>query len=284
MKYSFGLIFIHFGLILFAQSNYFIQYAYSSQRDSVKNKRVVSEMVNLYTSPTKTLYVANNRLVTDSLYQEIDQEKEMAAIMESKVLNVADLKKKYPSTRLNYYVWDTFDEPSVKFFVSLGGNGYLFEYSKEPLDWTIGSETKEIAGYLAKKASLFFLGKQWTAWYTEEIPLQHGPFVFNGLPGLILSLTDERKDFNWEIKRIATVDTSLLDAYESIYKATSRELKSKFIDVDSLKKALRSYHVNRIAITEQMGLSFDEETTQRIRQRQQKAKPLFLHPAFDFFF
>lgn len=76
-----------------AQSNYFIQYAYNSQRDSVKNKRVVSEMVNLYTSPTKTLYVANNRLVTDSLYQEIDQEKEMAAIMESKVLNVADLKK-----------------------------------------------------------------------------------------------------------------------------------------------------------------------------------------------
>ena len=69
-------------------------------------------------------------------------------------------------------------------------NRYL---SKEPLakvDWTLTEDTLTISGLLCHRAIGRLYGKQWTAWYTEEIPSSAGPWKLRGLPGLIVKAED----------------------------------------------------------------------------------------------
>ena len=52
--------------------------------------------------------------------------------------------------------------------------------------WTLTADTATVCGYLGRKATARFRGRQWEAWYTEELPVDAGPWKLCGLPGLIL--------------------------------------------------------------------------------------------------
>lgn len=59
------------------------------------------------------------------------------------------------------------------------------------LTWNIlYTEVKKIGKYECKKATTFFRGRNYTAWYTEQVPLSIGPWKFHGLPGLIVQISD----------------------------------------------------------------------------------------------
>lgn len=82
----------------------------------------------------------------------------------------------YPAgTFTQYYV----------FFQTIIGNGVL-----EMPAWKLTDEEKEIAGYVCRKATAHYLGRDWTAWFTEEVPSQAGPWLLWGLPGLIVEAQD----------------------------------------------------------------------------------------------
>lgn len=76
-------------------------------------------------------------------------------------------------------------------------NNELAEYNKwmeemgfysEPLtiEWTIGDSTTTILDYECMMATAMVHGREWTAWFTPEIPVSDGPWKLFGLPGLIL--------------------------------------------------------------------------------------------------
>jgi GLPGLI family protein len=72
------------------------------------------------------------------------------------------------------------------------------DYKKEKLseiNWTITNETKIIEGFLCKKAvtelTKYGYTISYTAWYSEKIPVNDGPFEYGGLPGFILEISAE---------------------------------------------------------------------------------------------
>ncbi|WP_144283780.1 GLPGLI family protein [Chryseobacterium echinoideorum] len=67
------------------------------------------------------------------------------------------------------------------------------------LNWKISSEKDEILGYKVQKATAFWRGRNWIAWFTQEIPLQDGPYEFSGLPGLILKIEDSKADHSFTL-------------------------------------------------------------------------------------
>lgn len=58
-------------------------------------------------------------------------------------------------------------------------------------DWEITSETKNILGYTCQKAILRFRGRDYTVYFTTDIPYSDGPWKFSGLPGMILEATSD---------------------------------------------------------------------------------------------
>ena len=69
-------------------------------------------------------------------------------------------------------------------------------------NWRITNDKKEILGYMCKKAVGNFRGRQYTAWFTPSIPVDYGPWKFRGLPGVILSVQDEKKIIAFEAIKI----------------------------------------------------------------------------------
>lgn len=53
---------------------------------------------------------------------------------------------------------------------------------------TTDSEVVNVANYNCKKAKTFFRGREYWAYYTNEIANQGGPWKFDGLPGFILKV------------------------------------------------------------------------------------------------
>lgn len=65
--------------------------------------------------------------------------------------------------------------------------------------WTISNEKKKIKDIKLQKAMCHWAGRNWVAWFTEEIPFATGPYKFHGLPGLIIELQDDKEDYKFSL-------------------------------------------------------------------------------------
>ena len=76
---------------------------------------------------------------------------------------------------------------------------FVYQDSVPSLEWKFSDEeTDSIMGYDCRKATVEFAGRNYTAWFTPEIPLPFGPYKFGDLPGLILKLEDAERQYIWE--------------------------------------------------------------------------------------
>lgn len=92
----------------------------------------------------------------------------------------------------NTYTLDLTKETGYK-HSELGNKKYLVK--QEDFDWQLEEETKEIAGFVCKKATTKVQRNEdstieVTAWYAPDINYNYGPKGYHGLPGLILAIEE----------------------------------------------------------------------------------------------
>lgn len=63
--------------------------------------------------------------------------------------------------------------------------------------WTLTQDTLTLLGYRCTRATTQFKGRQWSAWYTTDIPVSEGPWKLCGLPGLILKAEDDEGHYRF---------------------------------------------------------------------------------------
>lgn len=105
-----------------------------------------------------------------------------------------------------------------RLFAHIDGTARLAWPEWELLDDSV----REIAGYPCKKARTRYYGREWIVWYTEEIPMNTGPWLLQGLPGLIVSATDANQYFHFMMRWIEKADRSRYDEYEQILAADKK--------------------------------------------------------------
>ncbi|PWJ56560.1 GLPGLI family protein [Dyadobacter jejuensis] len=77
-----------------------------------------------------------------------------------------------------------------------------FEFSvPNHLKWEMGMEEDTIAGYACVKATTSFAGRDYVAWFAPELPIPDGPYLFWGLPGLIVKIGDTRNQYVFTLER-----------------------------------------------------------------------------------
>ena len=91
---------------------------------------------------------------------------------------------------------------------------YFVKDSLGDLDWKIHpKDTLKIGDYLCTKATLNFRGRDYIAYFTEEIPIPAGPWKFKALPGLILFIqsTSGTLTYSWQVKKIVLPFNAKID-------------------------------------------------------------------------
>lgn len=74
--------------------------------------------------------------------------------------------------------------------------------------WVIDNLQKKIFNYNCHQAKIKYGGRNWIAWFTKEIPIADGPFVFYGLPGLILELNSEDDEYHFYVTAVTKENNS----------------------------------------------------------------------------
>lgn len=101
--------------------------------------------------------------------------------------------------KLKYY-HNTITNESREYY-DMPRTGIVIVNNQTIYEWTLTKEIKIIDKYKCFKATspLYYKDKKLdtfiTAWFTPDIPVQHGPIGYGGLPGLILELQNDRTTF-----------------------------------------------------------------------------------------
>lgn len=84
---------------------------------------------------------------------------------------------------------------------------------EEPLStpqWQLVPDSMQtILGYNCHLATCSLGGREWKAWYTDDVPLSYGPYKLGGLPGLVLRASDAEQQFIFECIGIQQVRNEL---------------------------------------------------------------------------
>lgn len=78
-------------------------------------------------------------------------------------------------------------------------SSYQYEEPLPEMSWQLTSDTCKIKDLVCAKATCRFGGRTWTAWYTQQYDIPFGPYLFGGLPGLIVSLEDSIGDYAFKL-------------------------------------------------------------------------------------
>lgn len=144
----------------------------------------------------------------------------IATVNVSKGINAIPNKDKTFPAEIFYYRNDS--KSIVTYRTFLTGQVLRYEEYLPEFKWKIEDMTDTILGYSVQKASCFFRGRNYIAWFSSEIPFKTGPYKFRGLPGLILKIEDSDKNFVWNVLGIKKTNQPIKD-YEWKYTNTTRE-------------------------------------------------------------
>jgi GLPGLI family protein len=86
---------------------------------------------------------------------------------------------------IHKFIVKEYNSPECFSFVNINKKP-LFYSDSAFFSWKLVNETKKIDSFICQKAVGKYGKDSVEAWFTEQIPLNAGPSIINGLPGLIL--------------------------------------------------------------------------------------------------
>lgn len=135
------------------------------------------------------------------------------------------LGQKYPSKNDLQIVMDTPERGKYTYYKQVLNSGLKYEEELPRIEWQLTDSTRTICEYECKQAIGFMYGRTWTVWYAPELPLNYGPYVLNGLPGLIMAAKDSDSLFDFVVVGVENApEDAVISAYgEDGYQKCTRK-------------------------------------------------------------
>ena len=196
----------------------------------------IAEYNSIETGRTQLLFNANE--------WHYDVTTTLEITIESSDIDVGDLNEKTPTpsksiSLFNYRSLDKneyLDEELSFLFVN-PSKSYVIRGKLEKPEWNILSDSvKMIEGYTCLMAKGFVRGRDYTVWFTPDIPVSAGPWKIWGLPGLIVDVQSD--DGEVEITMTSLKQTNIFPQKPKVAKTVSPE-EFKVLFQNEMKKFSR---------------------------------------------
>ncbi len=172
-----------------------IMYEFTHINDTLQPEKPHKEEMVLYIGQQATLY---GTYATERINQQVKKQVEDPSF-DGNITITGSAR----TTRESYY-----SKPAEHVFKqvnNLAGERYVIEEAYPVINWQLTNATKTIGGYTAQKATGSFKGRDYTVWFTTEVPFQAGPWKLLGLPGLVLEAADSRGEVRFQYAGFETL-------------------------------------------------------------------------------
>jgi len=181
--------------------NYKITYRHCVQFDTIlKLKDNFGVQAILLGNEKATNYSFDKQ--ANSIVQN-QNEKTLEQIINAKQQGTFKLKNNsLPSDSIGNIVYHNKLTDSIFVREKMKNNYVITEEKWEPIRWAIEAEKKIMQKYSCQKATAYFRGRNYTAWFTTELPIVAAPWKFYGLPGLLMSIEDDKEQVKIYVEKI----------------------------------------------------------------------------------
>ncbi|MDY0930275.1 GLPGLI family protein [Chryseobacterium sp. CFBP8996] len=197
-KISLALLLI-IGFSSFAQNRFFYDYKFIP--DSTDKANVLKEIMLLDIDKSGSKYYGQEKFIADSTSQA-DLERQLKLSPN----NISISRNDKPGM-ITYKVTKQYPDFKTHLFTRISNDSYKIEEDKKP-EWEILPEKQKIGEYNAQKATTKYGGREWTAWFSTDLPFQDGPYKFYGLPGLIVKIEDKTGSHSLTLVGNKTIQTT----------------------------------------------------------------------------
>jgi GLPGLI family protein len=178
------------------------QYDYTFLQDSTSRSSLKKINMVLQVGSHLSCFCDLDGFVTDSLHYMDRNNADFATSASIAFRKTSGIPR---SLLCMYKVYKNYPGKGKVFFSGHAGK-FLRVIEPKTMKWKMEADKDTVlSGFHCQKASTRFAGRTYIAWYTSQIPIDEGPYKFNGLPGLILKIYDIKKQHDFEIKSITRV-------------------------------------------------------------------------------
>lgn len=202
MKNILSTIAIFTAVLLSAQQSsnrFFYELTFKPKKDSAKIDKVIT---TLDITKEKSMYRDFTTASQDSILKIEVETMQKAGVFK-------DISKSIKMPKFSEKIYKFYPDMKIQ-YVERIANGFTpmnIGYNEDlKFTWKIEKDKQKIGTYNTQKATTEYGGRKWIAWFTTELPFQDGPYKFYGLPGLIVKIEDDGKNYSWELKGNKKVD------------------------------------------------------------------------------
>ncbi len=168
-----------------------VRYSFTHLRDTTAKDKPYTENMLLVIGKNASVYTSY-----DKLNRNIEMQKQVAEQVKNQAgggpvnIKIQGNSSK-PTTDVDYFYFAKENK-----FISKERlfNSYIIEEDAPKINWKISKDTASFSGVKCQKATAYFKGRNWIAWFAQDLPFQSGPWKLNGLPGLIVEAYDDKKE------------------------------------------------------------------------------------------
>lgn len=249
MKRYLLFIFLFISFInLFAQKSetaFFYQAEFIGDSTNLNSKR--SELMVLWYGKGYSVYQSYNGFRLDSIINFISEKDNSPN--QSNLAEALSLTMSQPKPLFRHMVHKKFQTNLIQVYDNLFFDNYNYSQSLNSINWEIKSDIKIINGFTCQKATANYSGRSYIAWFTEEVPINDGPYVFNGLPGLIVEISDNKNHYSFSLvgieNRSVNLDQLILRNSISMEKSAYYKLRRELMRDVSKALVGKSTEVNQ---------------------------------------
>ena len=179
-------------------NNYRAVYHFEYTKDSI-NATKEKDILYLELSENSSLCFSYYTYYSDSLSNTPNGRAVWRKLFSAAIAKDGTNATSFPYKRSKFMITKHYASDTLHVKDVIDQDIYEYSASKSEFHWQLCDSTKTISGFEAYRATCNYHGREWTVWYSPDIPFSDGPWVFCGLPGLILEAHDRDYLFTFHL-------------------------------------------------------------------------------------